>query len=132
MSDREQFFKRLDEACAGLPGWRREGHRLTLALEAGRHQSVEIEFMTFEQHERVRFYSEIGSVERIDPLRLTSALRLNFGLPYAALAVRDDTLVLVATASVTETAPRELEACARYLGEMADHFERTMYGPDEH
>jgi hypothetical protein len=131
MTPREAF----EATCRGVceeRGWGFSGTRIELKFESGRHQLVELEFFDFEGEELVRLFSRIGSVKHMHPMRLTDALRLNFGLPHGALAVKDDELVVIDTLLVEGADAEEVEVSVRYLAETADHFERTMFGVDEH
>ncbi len=131
MSAREQFEEICRKVCEEQ-GWNRTDNRIEIKFEAGRHQVVFLEFFDFEDEELVRLYTVIGSTKVMNPMKLTQALRLNFGLPHGALAVRDDELVIIDTLMVEDADPGEIEASASYLAETGDHFEKTMFGSDQH
>jgi len=131
MSQRERFERVCREACEA-EGWELSEGVVTLVFEDGRRQVVDFELFAFEGQELVRLFTTIGSTVRIDPMRLESALRLNFGLPHGALAVKKDNLVMVDTLMAERCDAGEVAAAVRYLGETADHFEKTMFGPDRH
>ncbi|MGH0037504.1 MAG: hypothetical protein ACQGVK_20950 [Myxococcota bacterium] len=131
MSAREQFDRICDQVCEEQ-GWGRSENQIEVKFEEGRRQIVFLEFFDFEGEELVRLYSVIGSVEAMNPLKLTQALRLNFGLPHGALAVHADELVMIDTLMVEDADPGEIEASAAYLAETGDHFEKTMFGSDQH
>ena len=131
MSHEERFLEVCREACEEQ-GWEYSERGVTLAFEDGRRQAVDFEFFAFEGQELVRLFTTIGSTVRIDPMRLETALRLNFGLPHGALAVKKDDLVMVDTLMAERCDAGEFAAAVRYLGETADHFEKTMFGPDQH
>jgi hypothetical protein len=131
VDEREAFDRICTEVCAGN-GWALEGRRIDVPLDGGRHQKVSIEDFAFEGAALVRLVSTIGNAARVEPLRLVGALRINFGLPHGALAIRGDDLVMVDTVQPGRTEASELEASVRYLAETADRFERTMFGPDAH
>ena len=131
MSKRDEF----EATCARLcqeQGWVFGRGRVEVKLGDGRHQVVWLEFFEFEEEELVRLYTTIGSRKGIGAAKLANALRLNFGLPHGALAVRDDQLVMIDTLLVEDADPGEIEASVAYLAETGDHFEKTMFGPDEH
>ncbi len=106
--------------------------RIELEFQEGRRQIVELDFFDFEGRQLVRVFSKIGDVSRIHPMRLTDALRLNYSLPHGAMAVKRDVLVMVNTLHVDDASDAEIEATVRYLAEMADHYEKTMFGTDDH
>ena len=126
----DEFLSVVDSVCSEQ-GWKRDGDTLEIPIDSGRRQRVEIEEFDFEGDLLVRFASGIGPTEHIEPLHLNTALRLNYGLPYGALALREDQLVLVDTVFADDPDSEEIEAVVRYLAETADHFERTMFGTDE-
>ena len=124
----------FDEVLASVcreQGWKLERNRVELSIEGGRRQSVEVEPFEFSGEALVRLVSPIGPTEHIEPLHLNTALRLNYGLPYGALALRGDELVLIDSLMLDDVEPSEVEAVVRYLAETADHFERTLFGTDE-
>jgi len=125
-----EFFSVVDAVCSEQ-GWEREGDTLELPIEGDRRQQVELESFDFEGDALIRLASPIGPTEHIEPLHLNTALRLNFGLPYGAMALRRDQLVMVDTLTADDPDAEEIEAVVRYLAETADHFERTLFGTDE-
>lgn len=130
MAGRDDFLEALERA-GQRHGWAVGKDRVEIPFPTGRHQTVHFELFDFESEARARLYTAIGSSVRIDPLRLTQALRVSFKLPHGALALRDDDLVMVDTLRVDAVDATELEATLRYLAETADHLEQTMFGGDE-
>ena len=128
--DSESFDRVVDAVCKER-GWSRDKQRIEVPLEGGRHQDVMLENFEFEDEALVRVYTWIGPTEDIEPLRLNTALRLNFGLPHGSLALKNDRLAMVDTLLVEDPDPAEIEASIGYLAETADHFERTIFGGDE-
>ena len=126
----DEFDSVIDAVCS-QQGWQRERDVIEVPIEGGRHQFVSFEHFEFEGEMLVRLASEIGPSEHIEPLHLTTALRLNYGLPYGALALQKDRLVLVDTLMADDPDAEEIEAVARYLAETADQLERTLFGTDE-
>ena len=127
----QSVFDSVLESLCAEQGWARERNRVELEIEGGRHQGVECEPFEFEDEALVRLVSPIGPTEHIDPLHLNTALRLNYGLPYGALALRGDQLVLIDSVIADDVEADEIEAVIRFLAETADHFERTLFGTDE-
>jgi hypothetical protein len=130
MAGQDDFLAEIERA-GQRRGWTVGKDRVEISFPTGRHQTVHFELFDFEGEARARLYTAIGSAVRIDPLRLTQALRVSFKLPHGALALRDDDLVMVDTLSADEVDASELEATLRYLAETADHLEQTMFGSDE-
>lgn len=131
MSARDRFDGICEVVCQEQ-GWGRSENQIEVKFEEGRRQIVFLDFFDFEGEELVRFYTVIGSIKAMNPLKLTQALRLNFGLPHGALAVRDDELVMIDTLMVEDADRGEVAASAAYLAETGDHFEKTMFGSDRH
>ena len=130
MSNRENFNSKCQDICADR-GWIFEPGSVEIPFENGRRQCVAIEFFSFEDQPLVRIHSVIGSTRKIGAHRLNTALSLNFRLPHGALAIHRDELVMVDTLMVEEADPAEISAAFAYLAENADHYEKTMFGPDE-
>lgn len=129
MVERE-FEAAVDAACA-KQGWTRDRDTIEVPLEQGRKQRVELEPFDFEGQALVRVVSGIGDTEHIETVRLISALRLNYGLPHGALALRGEQLVVVDTLMADDPDADEIESVVLYLAETADQFERTLFGTDE-
>jgi hypothetical protein len=130
VSAREQFDQVLAQVC-DEQGWGLSESQIEVKFEEGRRQIVFLDFFDFEGDELVRFYTVIGPVKHMNPMKLTEALRLNFGLPHGAMAVHKDELVMIDTLIVEDADPGEIEASAAYLAETGDHFEKTMFGSDQ-
>jgi hypothetical protein len=126
----EEFMATLDKVCAEL-GWERTEDAVVVPLEQGRHQRILLELFDFEEQALVRAYTYIGPVERIDPLRLNTALHLNFGLPHGALALKNDRLTMVDTLLAEEPDREEIQVSLLYLAELSDQLEASLFGTDE-
>lgn len=135
MSAVEDFHSTLVEVCSA-EGWNLTGGptdcEVEVKLDDGRRQVVACDPFSFEGQELSRLCTIIGKTTKIPATRLADALRVNYGLPHGALAVRKDDLVMVDTLLMADVDPAEIRATVRYLAETGDHFERTMFGPDEH
>jgi hypothetical protein len=131
MPGREAFDAALERVCE-RNGWGHSADLIEVKFEeSGRHQKVRLAFFDFEGREFVRFFTTIGSATRIDPMRLTQGLRVSFGLPHGALALKKDELVMVDTLLLDHADETEVESVLRYLAETADHLESTMFGGDD-
>ena len=131
MSGQDAFGASLERVCE-RNGWGHAADMVEVKFESGRRQNVRLTFFEFEGREFVRFFTTIGDAARIDPMRLNQGLRVSFGLPHGALALRKDDLVMVDTLLLDHADETEVESVLRYLAETADHLEGTMFGRDEH
>ena len=82
--------------------------------------------------ELVRIFTTIGPVERLTPVRLTIALRINAELVHGAFAVKSDNLIMVDTMLLTEVSESQLASSIRFLAETADYYEKAIFETDEH
>jgi hypothetical protein len=129
VSQRDEFIGRFAAVCAERD-WVSSQGQVDVKLEGGRHQVIRLEYFEHDGRELARLVTTIGSTERIRADRLTHALRMNFGLPHGALAVKDEMLVMVDTLVLSHADPEEIDATIRYLAEMADRMEQSIFGPD--
>jgi len=125
-----KFCATLEGVCKAL-GWHLEDDAIEARFENGRRQELSYRFFEFDGQELVRFDTVIGDASLVNPARLTQGLRVTYKLPHGALALKDDSLVMVDTLLVDDDAAA-VEAIVRYLAETADHLELTMFGGDEH
>jgi hypothetical protein len=128
----QEAFGRICRRVCEAQGWELWPSGVRIALPAGRHQLVSIEFLEHEREELVRLVTTIGDAKRLDAVRLVAALELNAALPHGALAIRDGELVMVDTLMLRDAGPAEIEAALAYLATTADRWERALYGKDEH
>jgi hypothetical protein len=131
MPTQDHFAQTLTRVCSER-GWEFAPHGVRVRFASGRQQVVEIGFFEFQQEERVRLHTTIGSVEDLDPLRLTIALRINAELAHGALAVMEDDLVMTDTLSLEDANFAEIEASIKFLAETADDYEQTLFGTDQY
>ena len=131
MSTRETFGRICKRVCQEQ-GWELLPSGVKVSWGDGRHQLVALEFFEAEEEELVRLSTVIGKAQRMDPARLSSALRINYNLAHGALALKDDELVMADTLLLSDAGPAEIEASISYLAATADYYERTIFGTDEH
>lgn len=124
-------FRTVLEGICAAQGWELRDDAIEISLEDRRHQTLAFRFFEFEEQSLVRLYTVIGDATRMDATRLGQGLRVTFKLPHGALALDGNKLVVVDTISVDDT-PEQITAIARYLVETGDHFEKTMFGVDDH
>lgn len=130
-SNREDFSRECQRICADR-GWTFESGSVEIPCANERRQRVAFTFFFYEDREIVRLHSIIGSTKKINSTRLNTALSLNFRLPYGALAIHKNDLVMVDTLMLKEASHDEISTAFSYLAETADHYEATMFGPDVH
>jgi len=98
----------------------------------GRHQLVDLELFEHESEELVRFYTTIGTTIALSDVRMNASLRLNAELAHGALAIRADRLVMVDTISLADATASEIQGTVGYLAEMADFYEKQLFGTDDY
>jgi hypothetical protein len=113
-------------------GWELLPAGVRVRCANGRYQLVELEVFEHEHRDLVRFFTTIGAVDSMTPVRLTIALRINAELAHGAFAVKNDHLVMVETFILDDADPGEIEAAVRYLAETADYYEKAIFGTDEY
>lgn len=128
-SPREDFERLTSEICERR-GWKWDGQHVELQLDGGRRQQVEVDYFRHGDHEMVRIFSPIGPTLRIKPQRLVFALEMTFKMAYGSMAVNDGMLVVVDTRMLAELDASEIEAAIFYIADTADHYEKSMFGPD--
>lgn len=131
MSDRDEFMGRIAAVCEQRD-WVSSSGKVDVKLDGGRHQVIHLEYFEHAGRELARLATTIGSTERIRADRLTHALRMNYGLPHGAMAMKDEMLVMVDTLVVAHADAEEIEASIVYLAEMADRMEQSIFGPDSY
>jgi len=131
MSARDAFLGRCAEVCEARQ-WVSSQGQVDVKLDGGRHQVIRFEYLEHDGRELARLVTTIGSTERIRADRLTHALRMNYGLPHGAMAMKDEMLVMVDTLVLAFADMGEIEASILYLAEMADRMEQSIFGPDSY
>lgn len=100
---------------------------LTLPLEHGRKQAIEVECLTWDGVPMARFRSVIGPDNALTGDRPKFALGLNGGLLLGALAVVGKNLVLTHTLHLDGLIAAEAHHTIRYLAGKADELERMVF-----
>ena len=131
MATRETFGKICKRVCE-QQGWGLLPSGVQVEWGDGRHQLVSLEFFEFGREELVRLHTIIGQSDQLTPERMLLALTNNSRLVHGALAVRDHHLVMVDTLMLKDAGAAEVEASIAYLSETADHFEKLLFGTDDH
>jgi len=122
------FDELVRQVCA-KNGWKAGESEATVPL-GGRSQRVAWMPFRHGSAEMVRLFSLIGGGEALSPTRYEAALALNFNLPHGALAIHEKKLVMTDTFLVSEADAAEVEGSIRFIAEMADRYEKFIYGQD--
>ena len=125
-------FPSIFKSVCDKNGWPCEGGQAEITLAHGRRQFVFMEVFTFNDEEMIRFYTVVGRADMLTEVRLRAALGINFGLPYGALAIHRENLVLTDTFLVREADYDEVESSIRYIANTADRYERLIFDSDEY
>jgi hypothetical protein len=104
---------------------------VTLQLESGRRHAVRLTQFRHENVAYVRFIARIGSAAQTDFARASSALSLNAHLPFGAVAIHNDELVLTETQPLGTITPSLAVLIISSLGHEADRYEAAMFRTDE-
>lgn len=103
---------------------------LTLSTTNNRHQVVRAYPFEEEGRPYIRFYTPVSKSDRIPPPLLKTAMELNASLTHGAFALFEGGIVLADTMELETGTPEEGARILRYLGRMADTFEKMVYGVD--
>ena len=132
MVSRREDFDQLITSLGAEHQWSCTSDQIELSLLDGRRQQVHFEYFDHEQVAMVRFYTRIGSTRRIQTERLVFALELNWKMPHGAMAVQGDTLALVETMPLAGASGPKVASVVVFLAEMADQYEKSMFGQDDY
>ena len=127
-----EAFSRVCRRVCKEHGWELLPSGVHVKWPDGRHQVVALEVFQHEQEDLVRLFTTIGGTEKLTPIRLTIALRINCELAHGAFAVKDDNLIMVETLSLDNAGASEIEASIRFLAETADYYEKAIFETDDH
>jgi hypothetical protein len=127
----DSFSEILRSVCAQR-GWEILPSGVNVQLSEDRHQVVSLEFFEFRSQQLVRLLTIIGKPRKMGPERLAQALSVNSHLPHGALAMTNDELCMTDTLMLKDADPEKIEASIDFLSEQADHYERILFGTDEH
>jgi hypothetical protein len=128
----EVAFADLCRSVCRTHGWELLPNGVRVEWEDGRHQLVELEVVDHETEALVRLFTTIGSVEKLTPVRLTIALRINAELAHGAFAVKDNQLIMVETFLIDGVDEGQIAASIQYLAETADYYEKAIFETDKH
>lgn len=131
MVNRESFANILRKVCAER-GWELLPSGVNVKHPDGRHQVIHFELFDSGEREGVRLTSMIGEAKSMSPEQMEQALRANMDLAHGALALKDDELCLTETLSLDEAEAGEIESAVAFMAELADTYEKILFGTDRH
>lgn len=122
---------------AGLEGeWELgdEGDAFTamVSLPGGRAQRVSIRLARADSGKWLRVFSRIGRVEAMSPKSMRRALAVNFEMLGGAIALHGDELVVMQSLLAQGLGEGELAAAVESVASLADQYEQSFFGSDEH
>jgi hypothetical protein len=125
-------FDRLLERVCETNEWTMTSGEIVVPAERGRTQAFRWKPFQDGTREMARLWTLIGPAGKLTPTRLDAALSLNFNLPFGALALIDGNLGRTVTFLVPAVDEEEIEFALRSMAEVADRYERLIYGGDAH
>jgi len=125
-------FQQLVEKVCEANEWTMTSGEIHVPAPKGRSQAFRWKTFHDGAREMARLWTLIGPAEKLTPTRVHAALSLNFNLPFGALAIGDDHLCMTATFLVSDVDEAEIETALRSMAEVADRYERLIYGGDAH
>ena len=131
MASRESFADILRSVCRDCH-WELLPSGVNVKHPDGRHQVIHFELFESGDREVVRLTSMIGDASRMSREQMEQALRANMSLAHGALALKDDDLCMTETLSLKESDAGEIEASVTFIAEMADTYEKILFGTDRH
>ncbi|MCM2316738.1 MAG: YbjN domain-containing protein [Thermoanaerobaculia bacterium] len=109
-----------------------EAFTATTSLPGGRVQRVSLRLARADDGKWVRVFSRIGRVETMSPQSMRRALAVNFEMLGGAIALHRDELVVMQSLLAQGMAEGELRAAVESVASLADQYERSFFGSDEH
>jgi hypothetical protein len=131
VSSKESFAKNLTSVCDDL-GWELLPSGINVKLADGRHQVISLEFFESRGTDLVRLMTRIGGAKELSRGHLEQSLRANVSMAHGALALMGDDLCMTDTLSLADADLAEIESAIFYMAEMADYYERILFGTDVH
>ena len=126
----------IEELCA-KEGWDVRGDTINVPLPGGRHQEVRLTLHEAEGVVFARLLSVLGDAHRLDDRHARAALRLNWTMPYGAVALAavDDgpeMVCLTATAQFCADKPELMRMAIGRVAKVADDYEKAVFHTDDH
>ena len=125
----------LESICV-LRGWKSSGApgavSLSIPQAGNRRQLVAVSEFKDENEGMVRFTTNIGQADRLDPAQLRSALKLNLRMPHGCLAVDGTQLVMTVARPLKTSTPETTADALEFLSRQADQYEKLIFKTDVH
>lgn len=131
MVTRESFADILRTICVER-GWELLPSGVNVKHADGRHQVIHFELFDNREREGVRLTSMIGEAKGMSYEQMKQALRANMNLAHGALALHHDELCLTETLSLDEAEAGEIESAVEFIADLADMYEKILFGTDRH
>ena len=112
--------------------WDFDGESVTVHLESGRKQVIQLLTFVFEGEEVIRLYTRVGPISALTATQLSALLGLNFSLAFGSLASYENDLVMTDTLLLRESSVDQLAYAIRFLAETSDGYEKQIYGTDRY
>jgi hypothetical protein len=80
----------------------------------------------------VRMLTQIGSANGLSGERLIQILRSNCTLAHGAMAIQGDNLCMTDTLILDDADPSEVQSAIWYIAQMADYYEKILFGTDDY
>jgi len=129
-------LKELVDAVSRLKGWKTATEAGSPGFEVpqsgSRKQFVAVSEFKDDSQAMVRFTTQIGPADRLEPTRLRSALELNLRLPHGCLAVDGKHLVMTVTRPLQTTTAQTSATAVEFIARQADQYEKLIYQTDVH
>ncbi len=122
--------KRLQALGAGN-GWSVDGRFVTVAVAAGRVQTVRCEEVDEGDGRMIRVSTIVGEGSKMSETRLRAALGLNWRIRYGALAIHDKMLVMTHFFTDLKVSDATLAEVIQYLAMTAATYETHLVGSVE-
>lgn len=124
----------LVESVSKLRGWKRVSAQGVVSLSVpqtgNRKQLIAVSEFKDEGHAMIRFTTQIGKTDRLEPARMRSALKLNLRLPHGCLAVDGTQLVMTETRPLRTSTPETTGDALEFMARQADTYEKLIYKTD--
>jgi hypothetical protein len=126
----------LVESVSKLRGWKtasdRDGVTLSVPQSGNRKQVIAVSEFKDEGQAMLRFTTQIGKTDRLEPARMRSALKLNLRLAHGCLAVDGTQLVMTETRPLKTSTPETTGDALEFMARQADTYEKLIYNTDVH
>jgi hypothetical protein len=131
MSTPDSFAQICRDVCES-ESWELLPSGVNVPLEDSRHQVIALEFFELDGRGMVRMLTQIGSANGLSGERLIQILRSNCTLAHGAMAIQGDNLCMTDTLILDDADPSEVQSAIWYIAQMADYYEKILFGTDDY